>query len=200
MNSYLVNSGNAGAKMENFDWAVIIATFLGPISAVVITLWSQDRLLKRQERRQLLSTMMRYRRDIISTEFVGALNLVPVHFGQRASVMDRYSNLMKTFGDVGWKVPDAVPALNDRVETEVAYLLSEMSKVVGSNIDQLHILRGAYAPQGWANEQDKRNRIQDGLLDILEHRRALPVLAALQPAASSVTEGAAETTNQPSNS
>lgn len=185
--------------MEQVDWSVVLATFLGPIAAVFVTLWSQGRLLRQQERRQLLSTMMRHRRDMLSVEFVGALNLVPVHFGQKSNVLERYSNLMKTFSDVGWKVPDAVPALNDRVETEVAYLLSEMSKVVGSNIDQLHILRGAYAPQGWANEQDKRNRIQDGILDIIEHRRALPVIAALQsaPPGDSPAEGGQQAQDDP---
>ena len=162
--------------MENVDWAVVLATFLGPLAAVLLTLWSQDRLLKRQERRQLLSAMMRYRRDIMSTEFVGALNLVPIHFAGHKSVLTRYGNLMNTFSDVNWKVPDAVGALNERVDTDVAYLLSEMSDVVGTKVDQLHILRGAYAPQGWATAQERRTRAESAVLDILEHRRPLPVL------------------------
>ena len=43
-------------------------------------------------------------------------------------------------------------------QTKVADLLSEMAKVLSIKVDQLRILRAAYSPKGWADDEDKMHR------------------------------------------
>lgn len=84
------------------DWAIILATIVSPISAVIITLWHQKRWSKRLSRENIFVTMMKTRRNPTNVEFVGALNLVPVSFYSYKTVMHRYADLMDTFEDPSW--------------------------------------------------------------------------------------------------
>ncbi|MBW9090071.1 hypothetical protein JNB91_19875 [Rhizobium wenxiniae] len=157
------------------DWAVVLATFVGPIVAVGITLWYQERSSRNKSREDLFVSMMRTRRMPTNIEFVGALNLVPVHFWKDKLVMQRYSELMAVFSDPSWNVIDARLRLIEQVELKVAYLLSELSKAVGRPVEQLEILRGAYAPQGWKDEEQAQADLRSALAQLLSGARALPV-------------------------
>lgn len=155
----------------------IAATALGPIIGVIFTLWYQDFSAGRATRANLFATMMRLRRDTLNTDFVGALNLVPVHFSKKQPVMARYANLMTVFEDQSWRSqdPHIRAAIYEKAELAIAYLLSEMSKVVGSPVEQLHILRGAYAPQGWSDDRQLAREMQLAAKSILTGARRLPV-------------------------
>jgi hypothetical protein len=167
--------------MDASTIAIVAATFVGPVVAVLITLWYQQYSLSRQARMELFSVLMRNRRNNLATEYVSGLNMVPVHFYNKPKVLERYAGLMATLSDLSWKTPDRVPDLIDRANTDLAYLLSEMSKVVRTPVDQIQILKGAYSPQGWQDDADRARNIQHRLLDVLEQRSAIPVLAHLLP-------------------
>jgi hypothetical protein len=173
-----------GFEWSSVDWAVVLATFVGPIVAVIITLWYQERSSRNKSREDLFVAMMRTRRTPINIEFVGALNLVPVHFWKDRLVMQRYAELMAVFSDPSWSVIEARSRLVEQVEVKVAYLLSELSKAVSRPVEQLEILRGAYAPQGWKDEEQAQADLRSALSQLLSGARALPVfiLPAAPPA------------------
>ncbi|MCB5177580.1 DUF6680 family protein [Microvirga lenta] len=177
------------------DWAVVIATFVGPIVAVGITLWAQARDSHKRNRMELFSNMMRSRRSPTAIEFVGSLNLVPVHFHSDQAVISRYADLMAIFSDSSWRSKDqeAIRQINEKAELAIAYLLSAMSRVLGVPIEQLAILRGAYAPQGWADEEQLNRETRLLLRDLLSGHRFLPVLPVPHPPPSD--EGEISTTS-----
>lgn len=119
----------------------------------------------------------------MNVEFVGALNLVPLHFHQMKGVIERYQQLMSTFDDNGWESGNdrVLERLNEKVNHGIALLLSEMSKVVGRPIEQLSILHGAYAPRGWVDEQQVNNEIRQSFRRLLSGQAALPVLVLPPP-------------------
>tara|TARA_R110002020_G_scaffold200927_4_gene403338 strand:- start:4729 stop:5328 length:600 start_codon:yes stop_codon:yes gene_type:complete len=160
----------------NIDWAIVVSTFVGPIAAVMITLWYQENSLRKRSRHELFVSMMRNRRHPTSQEFVGALNLVPVHFYADKDVMKRYAELIAVFDDTSWFIPEALNRLNEQAELRIAYLLSAMSRAVGRPVEQLQILRGAYAPQGWKDEEQAQKEIRSALSDVLTGKRLLPIL------------------------
>ncbi|PWE56236.1 hypothetical protein DEM27_12480 [Metarhizobium album] len=160
---------------SNIDWAVVAATFIGPIFAVVITLWYQERSSRMRSRQELFVAMMRTRRHPTNADFVGALNLLPVHFYADKSVMERYVELIAVFDDLAWFTPQARPRLNEQADLRVAYLLSAMSKAVGRPVEQLQILRGAYAPQGWQDEEQALKSLRAALSEIASGVRPLRV-------------------------
>lgn len=170
--------------MESTDWAVVWATAIGPVVAVAITLWYQGWSARRLARRDLFASLMRHRRSPTDREFVGALNLIPVHFSGKQKVLDRLRNLMATFEDPTWRSADheAIRRLTDKSDTNVAYLLSEISSHVGAKIEQLEILRGAYQPQGWSDALNAQNAIQSELLAVLQGRPlGVHLVAAAEP-------------------
>jgi hypothetical protein len=167
--------------MDSSTFAIVAATFVSPIVAVLITLWYQQYSLSRQARMDLFAVLMRNRRNNLATEYVSGLNMVPVHFHNKPKVLERYATLMATLSDLSWRTPERVPDLTDKANTDLAYLLSEMSKVVRTPVDQIQILKGAYSPQGWLDDADRARNIQTRLLDVLENRSAIRVFAHLLP-------------------
>ncbi|WP_445503146.1 DUF6680 family protein [Microvirga sp. G4-2] len=167
----------------NVDWAVVLATFVSPIVAVGITLWAQARDNRNRNRMELFSNMMRSRRNPLSIEFVGSLNLVPVHFHADRLVIARYADLMAVFGDSAWRSQDqqAIQQLNEKADLAIAYLLSAMSVVLKVPIEQLAILRGGYAPKGWADEEQLNQELRSSIREVLAGKRFLPVLAFPAP-------------------
>lgn len=164
------------------DWAVVAATFVGPVVAVIITLWYQERSLMKRSRHELFVSMMRSRRHPTNPEFVGALNLVPVHFYADGEVMKRYAELLAVFDSPSWNIPEALQGLHDQANLKVAYLLSAMSKAVGRPVEQLQILKGAYAPQGWADDEQAARMLRRSLTEVASGQRPLPVFV-VQPSA-----------------
>jgi hypothetical protein len=170
--------------LANGDWAVVIATFVSPIVAVGITLWAQARDSRNRNRMELFSNMMRSRRSPTAIEFVGSLNLVPVHFHADREVIARYAELMAVFEDTAWRSKDkeTIQRIHEKTETTIAYLLSAMSVVLKVPIEQLAILRGAYAPQGRADEEQENRQVRLLLRDMLSGARALAVMPIPPPA------------------
>jgi hypothetical protein len=69
----------------------IIAIIVGPIAAVCITLWWQQRKEKRDERMRLFVTLMAHRKSFPPThDWVNALNLIDVVFADYRSVVARW--------------------------------------------------------------------------------------------------------------
>ncbi len=64
----------------------IIAILLSPVTAVLISIWVQDRREKRQQKRFIFSSLMSTRHQIVSDEFVRALNMIDVVFHDEKKV------------------------------------------------------------------------------------------------------------------
>lgn len=161
--------------LENIDWAVVAATFAGPISAVCITLWYQGHAAAMQARREVYISLMRNRLYPISGEFVGAFNVVPVHFYKDEQVMERYRQLHAIFSDSGWHHPETSLRVAEKVPSAIAYLLSEMSIAMKTPISQLDILNGAYAPSRWADDEQAQRELRDAMRLLLSGHKPLPV-------------------------
>lgn len=162
------------------DWAVVIATFVGPIVAVGITLWHQDRDRAYQRRLAVFTTMMRLRRHQMAGEYVGALNLVPVEFHRVPAVVQRYKDLMNTLSDPGWQgAPEAIRRLNEQTETRSTELMAAMATSLSIRLEQMDILRGAYAPQGWLDDEALGQATRRKVLDVLSGQQ--PLTVQLQP-------------------
>src|SRR5882762_5331817 len=74
--------------------ALVIATFVGPIAAVIITLWHQARKQRRDAKERLFITVMAHRQSAPpSPEWVDALNLIDVIYSDEPKVKTAWHNL-----------------------------------------------------------------------------------------------------------
>ncbi len=158
------------ANITAFEWITLSAVILGPILAVVVTREIDRRREKRTNRLAVFKVLMRTRGTRLNPEHVGALNLVEIEFYKEKKVSDA---LETYFDHLNGKVDERWLKASDHLFTK---LLSEMAKSLGYKMEQLQILTGGYAPQGWADNENMQAKIQTRLVDLLEGRAGFPVV------------------------
>jgi hypothetical protein len=141
----------------------IIAVIIGPVSAVLITLWHQKRYQKLEAKNRLFLTLMAHRKAFpISPDWVSSLNLIDVVFGDYPKIVSLwhdYYNLLH--GD-----PEKTQQQREHKRLE---LLSEMSKVLGyKSLSQTDIDK-FYFPQGFADQLELNTKVQKEFLRVLEN-------------------------------
>jgi hypothetical protein len=150
-----------------FDWTIkvtdivmIVAVLIGPISAVLITLWAQKRNDKRSAKRQLFLALIGERKSlVISNATANALNSIDVVFSNNQKVRDL------------WHKYYALLAQNpseERVHTWLE-LLSAMAEVLGMSKLSATELDKFYIPQGHVDNLEFQQKIGQEWLRVLEN-------------------------------
>src|SRR3546814_20385923 len=73
----------------------LIAVIVGPIVAVVITLWVDGRRRDREQKIIVLRLLLATRHIPADTSFLTAINLIPVEFNARRDVMQDYNEFIE---------------------------------------------------------------------------------------------------------
>ncbi|MBC8049326.1 MAG: hypothetical protein H7X92_04150 [Chitinophagales bacterium] len=156
-----------------------IAIFVGPIIAVLISLWLQDRRETKQQKLQTFRTLMRTRRMRLSPEHVHGLNLVELEFMHNSEVMLAWKKYMENLDankNPFPKDPDKLQAyLADRDST-LTKLLYQIGLSLGFRIEQLDILQGSYAPQAWEDDEAQLRHLRELMIEVMAGRRAVPIM------------------------
>jgi hypothetical protein len=162
--------------MSNDTWAIVIATFMGPIFAVLISLWREARNERRSRRFYIFRTLMATRKIAMSREQVDALNLVETEFHGVPAVLPAYADY------VGHLYTDTnAPDWDEKRQDHLARLLHHMSVAMRMPLDEAKLRSGGYSPRGWT----LRNDIEQYLHDVAMNRNSIPmriVGSPLQPA------------------
>lgn len=167
--------------------ATIAAVLVGPVLAVWVTRRIDKSRLKQTRRMDVFRTLMRTRRVRLNPDHVGALNLVEIEFYGESAVIESW----KAY----WKHLHTVPpsGLSDDQQRQffqerdglLTKLLHAIAKTLSFHIEQLDIMEGGYAPQGWLDDEQTVRQLRALTLDILSGRRGIPVVPLNLPAANS---------------
>ena len=152
--------------------AIVLATGLGPILAVAVTLWHEHRNSVYHRRLHVFRTLMATRKTAISVDHVNALNLVEVDFYGCKKV------------DTSWKA--YISHLNDtsrpedelwleKKEKMLAQLLFDMGAILNFDIPAMEIFKGGYAPQRWANQNAQQFGALKFINDLAEGNKSIPM-------------------------
>lgn len=146
----------------------IIAVIVGPIVAVGITLWYQDRKEKRDAQYRLFTVLMAHRKSNPPTfDLVNGLNLIDVVFSQHRKTVDLWHEYYAMLGqkDVNWQIADS----------KYLDLLASMAKVLGyKNLLQTDISR-YYSPVAHGNQAELNEKIQNEFLRVLQNTASIAV-------------------------
>jgi hypothetical protein len=154
--------------------AIVMATLLGPVLAVMVTRHVDARRQIRDRRLEVFRSLMGSRRAPLSPERVKALNMVEIEFHGIASVEAAYRDVMAHIN-----MPRPLPhGWGERHRTLLTKLLSEMAKVLGYELQQLDVLEGGYYPQGFVDIEVEQQLVRQALIDVLSGRRPLVVSPA----------------------
>lgn len=156
------------------EWLTLAAIFLGPICAVWMTRFVDGRREKKANRLAVFKTLMRTRGSRLNHEHVGALNLVEIEFYKEKNVSNA---LQRYFDHLNTRTTDE--RWLDTSNHLFTKLLYEIAKSLGYKIEQLQILTGGYAPQGWIDNEGRQEEIQNRLIALLQMKTALPITTSL---------------------
>lgn len=162
-------------------WAVVLATFIGPVAAVLVTRWGDNRRLKLARQREVFDTLMLTRRAAMSFEHVRALNRIELEFSDDRQIMTAFRAYFDNLGEDVPREPDAL----DRFQGRRRRLFVELVKLIADKhafaVDRMDLLEGGYHPRGW--ERDEQLVRENALLmnQMLQGRRPLLVAAPPPP-------------------
>jgi hypothetical protein len=161
--------------------AIATATFIGPIAAVLITRWNDQKAQHRQRLLHVYRTLMATRRINISQEHVGALNLVEVEFHGVKPVIEPWSAYVTHLNTGGATGVPEVTRWNERRAELLSILLVKIAAHLGITKGEIEIMHGGYAPQGWAIQEARVTQIQEYAVRLSEGRAVLPTSVQQAP-------------------
>jgi hypothetical protein len=194
--------------VSSTDLLTLLAILIGPIAAVIVTRWLDNRRDRRDRRMDVFRTLMRTRRMPTDPEHVGALNLVEIEFANDTNVLKWWRELMAHLGrahprlDAETIYPDDTVQmvfrknrsfnlrLGDERERSRAKLLHAIANSLGHHAQQLDIFEGGYSPQGWAEIENDQAIARHFIADLAVGRKSLPVtvISPLQAGPESANE------------
>jgi len=163
--------------------ATIIAVLVGPIAAVLVTRWTDNRRIERDRRMDVFRNLMRTRRLRLSPDHVAALNLVEIEFYRIPSVIEAWKNYWESLNKQFPTSPSPTELEGNRQDQErlLSKLLYVMAKSLQFDIEHLEIFGGGYTPKGWADIESQQNVLRSLLIETFSGNRAFPVSPVVNP-------------------
>ena len=160
-----------------FGWAILAATVLGPIFAVLTTRFIDQRREVRNRRLYIFRTLMATRRAQLTTEHVTALNLIEIDFRGKQEVLAAWKEYFANLATDPTNEAAIKRAYADR-PAALTKLLHAIAKVVRYDIEQLDIMAGGYTPQAVYDNFQRQQEIQAAAIEVLSGKKPLLVKAA----------------------
>ncbi len=155
------------------DWIMILAVFLGPITAVQLTRFLDSRTAAKQRKLDIFKTLMSTRQYTTNWDHVMTLNRIDLEFSSKNSKEKSVVEAWKAYLDL----------LSDKSMTPEQWgtkrldllvdLLHKMSIVLDYDFDKTHIKNSSYSPVAHGNIDTQQNAIRQGLLEVLEGKKTV---------------------------
>jgi hypothetical protein len=153
----------------------IVAILLGPIVALTIQRWSDDRRQALGRKHQIFKTLMMYRASRLSRQYVEALNLIDVEFAGKREDDKQVREAWKVLLDHFNERQKGTEAL-ERANTYTANLLVAMGRRLGYDFNVVQIKRDGYLPQAHVNLEEEQQVLRKSVIDLLDGKRKIPVI------------------------
>jgi len=148
------------------DWITIAAIIVGPIVAVGITLWIEERR-KRRDAKLLTLRLLLSTRDLTSDpNYQVAIKLVPIEFNDSPKVLQAHKEYLEAANvRLDGKSENEAQEITSATSVKQTRLLYEMSSVVGLKLRETDIQTGAFGTVGFfyrdALLQDSQQAMRD---------------------------------------
>jgi len=169
-------------------WAIVLATFAGPVAAIIVSMWLTARAQRRDQlngrRFWVFRTLLATRGQAITPEHVAALNLIEIDYHGVEPVMREWRTYMAHLHSGPTDRPMTAAentAFNDRRTDLLAKLLHQVSRFMKLEMGEIDLKRGGYAPSGWAYRDEQDTRMKQAATRLFEGEAPLRVLPWAEP-------------------
>lgn len=159
------------------EYITLLALFLGPVLAVLVGAWLENRKEKRTAKRWLLYALVSNRHARLDNDVIKAMNSIDVVFADDKEVRARWKEYLKL------TEADLSAELNLRnLDNKYIELVHAMAQVLGlaGKISQIQVSE-AYTPQLVGTNQMRSEALIEGLIGVLSGKTPLAVVAFQEP-------------------
>jgi uncharacterized protein DUF6680 len=156
-------------------WLTIAAIIIGPIAALLIQKYLEDRRAKIDRRIRIFQALMSNRASRLSPGWVQALNGIETEFYGEKKVIEAWRVVVDHLNSGLSKDPLQIGQWNEALENFANDMLYEMGKSLGYDFDKVTIKRNAYYPSGWGEVEIENHAVRKKFLELLDGKRRLPV-------------------------
>ena len=157
------------------DWLMITAVLTGPIVAVRLTRYLDNKKEIRERKLKIFKVLMATRAYTISWDHVLTLNKIDLEFDKNKKGEKEVIEAWKAYLDLlADKSITGEAWITKRVELLVE-LLHKMALVLNYDFDKTHIKNSSYSPVAHGETEDQHFAIRKGLIEVLDGKRSLPM-------------------------
>lgn len=127
------------------DWLTLAAIVLGPVIAVAITLWIEQRRRQRESRMFVLRLLMATRHLPSDANYSTAINLIPVEFHNVPAVMAAFKDYQQKIRSPRQIMADDIARQNSELTTSQVKLVSAVLGAMGMKVSEADLAIEAYA-------------------------------------------------------
>jgi hypothetical protein len=172
-------------------WAIVLATALGPVMAILITRW-RDRVREIHSRRmRIFRTLMATRRQTITPDHVVALNLIEVNFYGVKSIEKAwrvYHRHLNSAPRGRPMTPNESSEFEEARNDLLAKLLFAIAQFLNFTLSEIDVRNGGYAPDGWRYRDERQGELLELAREMAAGRRPLPVYPVQSASESQATQ------------
>ena len=163
------------------DWLMISAVLLGPIIAVQLTRFLDNKKEERERKLQVFKTLMATRAYTVSWDHVVALNRIDLEFDKdnkkEKAVIEAWKAYLDLLRD---RIIPAEQWDVKRVDLLVE-LLHKMAQVLDYDFDKTHIKNSSYSPVAHGHIEYEEKAIRAVLIQVLEGKRPISMAVVSLP-------------------
>ncbi len=157
------------------DWLMISAVFLGPIVAVRLTRYLDDKKEVRARKLEIFKTLMATRAYTSSWSHVEALNRIDLEFDKNhkkeKQVIEAWKEYLDLLGNTDIPIDQwGVKRIDLLIE-----LLHKMAQVLNYDFDKTHIKNSSYSPRVHGETEEEQTALRKGVIEVLEGKRPIPM-------------------------
>jgi hypothetical protein len=162
-----------GIKLE--AWLTIIAIIVGPLLAILIQRWRDNRREQRNRKYEIYRRLVMTLKAPLAPSHVDAINGIQMEFRDEAQVLDAWRLYTSHLNAAQQRAADA-NRWNEKKFDLLIDLVYEMGQRLGyKNINKAALRDNTYLPQGFVDVEAEWHQIRKAWSEVLAGQRPLPM-------------------------
>ena len=155
------------------DLIMIAAVFLGPIVAVRLTRYLDNKKEIKERKLEIFKSLMATRAYTVSWLHVEALNRIDLEFdtNRDKEVVEAW----KVYHDLLYDTSIPLDQWSSKRVDLLVELLHKMAIVLHYEFDKTHIKNSSYSPRAHVDTEAREIALREGLLEVLAGKHPIPI-------------------------
>ena len=145
------------------DWLTMGAIVIGPIAAVLISLFLQRQTIKQNYKFNLIATVLQNRHSVLAEDHVRALNAIDLVFAEHKEVRQLWEQFMHMRNTQGISPDDVVKKYNQLIEAMVR------AAGYGKSVSYIDMSRVFYPNTQQPQPDPKAQELVDLMIKVFRH-------------------------------